>query len=358
MKILITILIYILFSSISYASEYKLEKVIDNLTKPWGMSFINDNELFLTQKTGEILKINLKTKEVINFDHKLKVVQPHWQAGMLDILYSNEEIFVSYTEDMGNDKTSTSIARGFIQGNELVGLQNIFQSQPPLWDNIHWGSRLMIKEDLLYASVGERAQGSFTQDPTNHIGKIIRINRDGSSPEDNPYSSMPDWLPEVYQIGLRNPQGIALNSNDNSIYITNHGPKGGDFFGEVVKGTNYGWMDVAWGGTDYDGSIIGDGSAWKEGLLKPIYRWIPSIAVSDMTFYKGNLFPELKDKVILTSLKAQRLISLDFSDGKASNETVLIEGMGRLRDVEQNDSGEIFVIIDDDNSGIWKLIKT
>ena len=114
MKILITIFIYSLFISISYASEYKLEKVIDNLTKPWGMSFINDNELFLTQKTGEILKINLKTKEVINFDHELKVVQPHWQAGMLDILYSNEEIFVSYTEDMGNEKTSTSIARGFI----------------------------------------------------------------------------------------------------------------------------------------------------------------------------------------------------------------------------------------------------
>ena len=236
MRILITIFIYSLFISISYASNYKLEKVIDNLTKPWGRSFINDNELFLTQKTGEILKINLKTKEVINFDHELKVVQPHWQAGMLDILYSNEEIFVSYTEDMGNDKTSTSIARGFIQGNELVSLQNIFQSQPPLWDNIHWGSRLMIKEDLLYASVGERAQGSVTQDPTNHIGKIIRINRDGSAPSDNPYSSEPDWLPEVFQIGLRNPQGMALNSNDNSIYITNHGPKGGDFFGEVVKG--------------------------------------------------------------------------------------------------------------------------
>ena len=98
----------------------------------------------ITQKTGEILKINLKTKEVINLDHALKVVQPHWQAGMLDVLYSNEEIFVSYTEDMGNDKTSTSIARGFIEDNELVSLQNIFQSQPPLWDNIHWGSRIML----------------------------------------------------------------------------------------------------------------------------------------------------------------------------------------------------------------------
>ena len=370
MKILIIIFIYSLFSSISYASEYKLEKVIDNLNKPWGMSFVNDDELFLTQKTGEILKINLKTKEVINFEHDLKVVQPHWQAGMLDILYSNEEIFVSYTEDIGNDKkwckwfsswcdsyTSTSIARGLIQDNELVSLNNIFQSKPPLVDKIHWGSRLMIKDDLLYASVGERAQGSVTQDPTNHIGKIIRINRDGSAPKDNPYSSEPNWLPEVFQVGLRNPQGMALNSNDSSIYITNHGPKGGDFFGEVVKGTNYGWMDVAWGGTDYDGSIIGDGSAWKEGLLKPIYRWIPSIAVSDMIFYKGNFFPELNDKVILTSLKAQRLISLDFNDGKASNETVLIEGMGRLRDVEQNDSGEIFVIIDDNNSGIWKLVN-
>ena len=355
-KSLITLLL--LFSAtFANASEYKLEQVLPNLVKPWGISFIDNQNVLVTQKTGEILKINLNTKEVIELEHNLKVVSPHWQAGMLDILYDNGNVFVSYTEDRGNDQTSTSIAKGSLNGNTLENFENIFQSEPPLWDNIHWGSRLMIKDQLLYASIGERAQGSKAQDPTNHIGKIIRINQDGSSPSDNPFSTKSDWLPEVYQIGLRNPQGMALNHTDNQIYITNHGPKGGDFFGEVIADTNYGWMDVAWGGTDYDGSIIGDGSAWKEGLLKPIYRWIPSIAVSDMTFYKGDQFPELKDNIILTSLKAGRLISLEFSNGKASNETILVQGMGRLRDVEQNDEGDLFVIIDDDVSGIYKLTR-
>ena len=355
MKFFISI-IFCLFSFNLNASEYKLEKVISGLNKPWGMSFINDNELFLTQKSGEILKINLTTKEVKNFSHNLKVVQPHWQAGMLDIIYKDGEVFVSYTEDRGNDKTSTSIARGIIRDESFSEIENIFQSDSS-WNNIHWGSRLMFKDDLLYASIGERGHGSVAQDPTSYFGKMIRINKDGSAPTDNPYAENEGWLAEIHQIGLRNPQGIILNPQDDEIYITNHGPRGGDFFGKVEAGTNYGWADVAWGGIDYDGSIIGDGSAWKEGLLKPIYTWIPSIAVSDMTFYVGDLFPDLKNKLLITSLKAQKLISLEFDGKKARNETILLEKIGRVRDVEANSLGEIFVIIDNDNSGIWKLVS-
>ena len=355
MKFFISILFFLLTFNLN-ASEYKLEKVISGLNKPWGMSFINDNELFLTQKSGEILKINLTTKEVKNYPHNLKVVQPHWQAGMLDIIYEDGEIFVSYTEDRGDDKTSTSIARGFIENDSFSKIENIFQSGSS-WNNIHWGSRLMFKDGLLYASIGERGYGSVAQDPTSYFGKMIRINKDGTAPKDNPYSMNEDWLPEIYQIGLRNPQGIMLYPNDSEIYITNHGPRGGDFFGKVEAGTNYGWADVAWGGIDYDGSIIGDGSAWKEGLLKPIYTWIPSIAVSDMTFYGGDLFPELKNKILVTSLKAQRLISLEFDGKKARNETTLFEKVGRVRDVETNSAGEIYVIIDNEDSGIWKLVN-
>ena len=355
MKFFISIILLFLTINLN-ASEYKLEKVISGLNKPWGMSFINDNELFLTQKSGEILKINLTTKEVKNFSHNLKVVQPHWQAGMLDIIYKDGEVFVSYTEDRGNDKTSTSIARGIIRDESFSEIENIFQSDSS-WNNIHWGSRLMFKDDLLYASIGERGHGSVAQDPTSYFGKMIRINKDGSAPKDNPYAENEGWLPEIYQKGLRNPQGIILNPQDDEIYITNHGPRGGDFFGKVEAGTNYGWADVAWGGIDYDGSIIGDGSAWKEGLLKPIYTWIPSIAVSDMTFYVGDLFPDLKNKLLITSLKAQKLISLEFDGKKARNETILFEKIGRVRDVEANSVGEIFVIIDNDNSGIWKLVS-
>ena len=355
MKIFYIIFLLLFSPLFAFASDYKLEKIISNLNKPWGMSFIDNENILVTQKSGDILMINLNSKSILNLEHNLAVTDPHWQAGMLDVLYSDGHVFVSYTEDRGSEKTSTSIAKGELVNNKIINFGNIFQSEPPVVNQLHWGSRLAIKDELLYASVGERALGSVAQDPSNHIGKIIRIKKDGTAPDDNPFINNPEWLPEVYQIGLRNPQGMALNPNDNHIYITNHGPKGGDFFGKVVAGSNYGWMDVAWGGVDYDGSIIGDGSAWKEGLLKPIYRWIPSIAVSNLIFYQGNQFPELKDNIVLTSLKAKQLIKLNFDGSKATNETVLIEGMGRFRDVEQNELGQIFVIIDDEESGIWEL---
>ena len=348
--------IFLFSTHIAYAESYSLDKISIDLVKPWGMSFIDDENLLVTQKSGEILKINLTSKEVINLKHNLKVLEVGWQGGMLDILYDKGRVYVSYTEKRYGKHTTTSIAAGELVNNKLMNFKNIFRSNPPIDTDIHWGSRLAIKDNLLFASVGERAQGMAAQDPTNHFGKIIRINLDGSIPLDNPgLSTNKDWLPEIYQIGVRNPQGMAISPEDNEVYISNHGPKGGDFFGKVTMGSNYGWMLVAWGGTDYDGSIIGDGSAWKPGLIKPIYRWIPSIAVSDFTFYQGEKFQELNKKVLLTSLKAQKLISLDFKDGRVLSEETLIENMGRLRDIEFNGKGEIFIIGSD--SGIWKLKK-
>ena len=348
--------IFLYSIQIAHSESYILDKVSIDLVKPWGMSFIDDENLLVTQKSGEILKINLATKEVVNLKHSLKVLEVGWQGGMLDILYHKGRVYVSYTEQRYGKHTTTSIAAGELVNNKLKNFKNIFRSDPPIDTDIHWGSRLAIKDNLLFASVGERAQGMAAQDPTNHFGKIIRINLDGSIPLDNPgLSTHKDWLPEIYQIGVRNPQGMGISPIDNEVYISNHVPKGGDFFGKVTKGSNYGWMLVAWGGTDYDGSIIGDGSAWKPGLVKPIYRWIPSIAVSNFIFYQGDKFKELNDKVIITSLKAQKLISLDFNNGKVLSEETLIEDEGRLRDVEFNSKGEIFII--GSKSGIWKLKK-
>ena len=354
----ISIILSSFFLQTAKSEDYSLIKVIDGLDRPWGMSFIDDDNLLVTQKSGEILIINLNTQEKIQLDHSLKVLEVGWQGGMLDVLYHKGIVYVSYTEKRYGKHTTTSIAAGKLKDNKLEDFKNIFRSDPPIDTEIHWGSRLAVKDKYLFASVGERAQGMAAQDPTNHFGKIIRLNLDGSIPEDNPGLTVSkNWLPEIYQIGVRNPQGMAVSPIDNEVYISNHGPKGGDFFGKVIKGSNYGWMLVAWGGTDYDGSIIGDGSAWKPGLIKPIYRWIPSIAVSNFIFYQGRKFPALKNKVLLTSLKAQKLISLQYEDGKVKDEKVIYERDGRMRDIESNSKGEIFIIIDDSKSGIWKLSK-
>ena len=197
----------------------------------------------------------------------------------------------------------------------------------------------------------------MTQEIDNHFGKIIRLYLDGSIPLDNPYVDQENGLNEIYMIGLRNPQGMALSPIDNELYITNHGPKGGDFFGKVIEKGNYGWDDVAWGGTDYDGTIIGDGSAWLPGLVKPIYRWIPSIAVSDIFFYEGDEFSEWQGDVLLSSLKFQQLLKLDYDDGKVRDVSIIFERKGRLRDVEVNNRGEIFYIVDDSKGSLWQLQK-
>ena len=160
---------------------------------------------------------------------------------MLDILYKDNFIYVSYTENRANWKTSTSIAKAKLDRQNLL-FKNIFQANPPIDSGYHFGSRLAIKDNYLFASAGERGKGMIAQDVSKHPGSIIRIHLDGSIPIDNPkFKDRPKWLPEIYQIGIRNPQGLTVSPYDGKVYISNHGAKGGDFFGEVKKGENYGW---------------------------------------------------------------------------------------------------------------------
>ena len=235
----------IFFVTTSYSQEYSIKKVLD-LNEPWGSTFVNNNNLLITEKSGKIKIINLKTKEVININHNLNVLE-YGQGGLLDIIFENNTVWVSYTEDRGNYKTSTSIAKGQFN-KKLIDFKNIFQAEPPIDSPYHFGSRLVIKDNYLFASIGERGQGMIAQDASKHPGSIIRIHLDGSIPNDNPkYVNKDEWLPEIYQIGVRNPQGLTLSSFNNKVYMSNHGAKGGDWFGEVKKSENYGWKILGWG---------------------------------------------------------------------------------------------------------------
>ena len=161
---------------------------------------------------------------------------------------------MSYSENLKNGNSSTSVASAKFSEN-FLNFKNIFRADPPINSGYHFGSRLVIKDNLLYATVGERGEGMIAQDPTKHPGSIIRIHLDGKIPKDNPkFKDKKTWKPEIYQIGVRNPQGMDLSPFDNKIYLTNHGAKGGDWFGEVKYGENYGWKILGWGGTNYTGS--------------------------------------------------------------------------------------------------------
>jgi len=229
-----------LFTSKSYSNNYKFTKIIQ-LNEPWGSSFINNNEIIITEKSGKIKIVNVVSKEVSEIKHNLNFLEVG-QGGLLDIIHQDNTLWISYSEDRGDSKTSTSIAKASLNKAEL-NFRNIFQANPPIDSGYHFGSRLAIKGDYLYASVGERGQGMIAQDPTKHPGSIIRIHTDGNIPKDNPkFEGKKNWLPEIYQIGVRNPQGLTLSDYDGKIYLSNHGARGGDWFGEAKKGRKL-WME-------------------------------------------------------------------------------------------------------------------
>ena len=338
----------------SYADQFSLKKISD-FDAPWGSSFINKNELIITEKKGVIKLINLKSNKISEIEHNLNLLV-YGQGGLLDIIYKNNKIWVSYSENRGNWKTSTSIAKATFN-KKKIDFKNIFQAEPPIDSGYHFGSRLIINNNHLYASVGERGMGMIAQDATKHPGSIIRINLDGSIPLDNPhFEDKKNWLPEIYQIGVRNPQGMALSEFDNKIYISNHGAKGGDWFGEVVKSENYGWKILGWGGTNYSGSEIGP--KWKPGFTKAIKYWVPSIATSAITIYKGKEFSEWNGQALITSLKDMSLRKLNFKNKKENDviEEVIFQGdIGRIRDIQvQPQTGKIFILT---TKALWLMEK-
>ena len=352
-KLLYTIIIFFFLSVNSFAKNLKFTKIID-LDKPWGSSFINNNEIIISEKSGKIKIVNIENRNTNEVNHNLNFLE-YGQGGLLDIIYKDGFVWISYTEDRGNLKTSTSIAKGKFNRKKIF-FKNIFQSNPPIDSGYHFGSRLAIKGNYIFASLGERGQGMIAQDFTSHPGSIIRIHLDGTIPIDNPkFKEKKNWLPEIYQIGVRNPQGLTLSPFDEKIYISNHGARGGDWFGEVKKGQNYGWKILGWGGKNYSGTKIGP--KWKPGFTKAIHYWVPSIATSAITIYKGKEFKEWNGHALITSLKDKSLRKLIFDDLSNIKEDIIFKDkIGRIRDIQvQPSSGKLFFL--SSSGSLWKVEK-
>ena len=351
-KIFLFTFIFLSFISISFAENLKFKKIA-SLNKPWGSSFISNDEIIITEKGGKIKIVNILTSNQKEIEHNLNFLEDG-QGGLLDILYKNNFIYISYTEDRGDRKSSTSIAKAKLNKEKLL-FKNIFQANPPINSGYHFGSRLGIKDNYLYASVGERGKGMIAQDASKHPGSIIRIHLDGSIPKDNPkFKGKSKWLPEIYQIGIRNPQGLTISPYDGKVYISNHGAKGGDWFGEVKKGENYGWKILGWGGKNYSGLPIGP--KWKPGFTKAIQYWVPSIATSAIKIYKGDEFKEWNGHALITSLKDQSLRKLIFDDlSNVKEEIIFKDKIGRIRDIIIHpENGKIFFLNPD---GLYLMEK-
>ena len=349
---LIIIIFLLSKNTFSLSKDYKFTLLKKNLNSPWSISFIDENEIIISEKTGKIKLFNLINRNIVEIKHNLNVIENNnSQGGLLEILYHDNYIYISYAEKRGEynlyGESSTSIAKAKFN-KEKLNFKNLFRANPPIRSPYHFGSRIIVKGKHLYASIGERGKGMIAQETDKHPGSIIRINLDGTIPFNNPkFINQPSWLPEMYQIGIRNPQGMALSPFDDKIYISNHGPRGGDWFGEVKKGENYGWKILGWGGKNYDKSNIGP--KWLPEYTKAIKYWVPSIATSAIAIYQGYEFPEFEGLALITSLKTQSLISLNFSDLDNVIEKIIFENeIGRIRDIKIHPkNGKIYLLAQD-----------
>tara|TARA_B100000674_G_scaffold420686_1_gene371968 strand:- start:372 stop:1442 length:1071 start_codon:yes stop_codon:yes gene_type:complete len=345
-------IVFLFLISKSYALI--LEKTPVNLDSPWGMTWLTPKELLITQKTGEIFLVNIDDFTQVKIKHSIPSVL-YGQGGLLDINSEGNIIWVTCSVEK-NRKYTTAVFQSEFNGNELINTKMIYEALPYIDSPYHFGSRIEIVNDSIYVSIGERGQGMIAQDTSNSIGSIIRLHKNGGIPKDNPFINNDKWLPELFQIGVRNPQGMTYDNSTNSIFISNHGPKGGDFVGPVISGTNYGWKKIGWGGTNYSGTKIGEGNAWEPGFLKPDFIWVPSIGIGGIKFYQGDAFPEWENSLLVGSLKFKYLSVLRRNDSKfAIEEIIFKDEIGRVRDIEIDSTGQVYLIADEVNSNLFIL---
>lgn len=336
-------------------SKFNVETFAEGLEHPWGMQFLPDGRLLVTERPGRM--------RLISKDGKLSPpvggvpeVAAVGQGGLLDVLLAPDfatsgTIYFSYGEPREDGKNGTSVARAKLvfdgDAAKLEDVKVIFRQQPATSSGHHFGSRLVwAKDGTLFITTGERNKlRAEAQNPANDIGKVIRINADGSIPADNP--KLPGWAPEVWSIGHRNIQGAAVRPDNGQLYTVEHGARGGDELNHPEAGKNYGWPIITYG-IDYSGLPIGEGSE-KEGMEPAVYYWVPSIATSGLAFYNGDLFPEWKGNAFVGGLAGTQLHRLVFDgDNVVAAEPLLREKVKRIRDVRQGPDGALWLLTDDD----------
>lgn len=337
------------------ASRIKVEAFASGLDHPWGMQFLPDGRLLVTERLGRMRIIGKNGKLSPPILDGVPEVAAIGQGGLLDVLLAPDFatsglIYLSYGEPRGEGKNGTTVARAKLvtegDGAKLEDLKVIFRQEPAAKSGHHFGSRLVwAKDGTLFITTGERnTLRAESQNPANDIGKIIRINADGSVPSDNP--KLPGWAPEVWSIGHRNVQGAALRPETGKLYTVEHGARGGDELNHPEAGKNYGWPVITYG-IDYSGAKIGEGSE-KKGMEPAVYYWVPSIATSGLTFYTGDLFPGWKGNVFVGGLAGAQLQRLVFDGDDVVAAEVLLESEGkRIRDVREGPDGALWLLTDD-----------
>ena len=330
-------------------AEIQIEKIGPDLTHPWGMDLLDDGSVLVTTRPGQLYHIKRQSGTGENISKEignLPEVAHFGQGGLLDVAIAGDDIFLCYAKPFANG-AATAIDKAKLRGDALIGRMTIFTSNRKVDSAHHFGCRLVLDDGYLYASFGDRGMRHSAQKPAFHDGSIIRIQQDGTIPDDNP--RLDGWAEGVFSIGHRNPQGLALHPETGALWAHEHGPKGGDEINIITKGGNYGWPVVSHGkeyGTDTPVSNLTS----HPQMIDPVWIWVPSIAPSGMAFYpkEAAMFPQLQNSLLVGSLKFKRLYQVMMgADGLPASEAIILDkSLGRIRDVMIAPDGSILILND------------
>jgi glucose/arabinose dehydrogenase len=340
------------------AGNLQLTTVARGLDHPWGMAFLSDGRMLVTERPGRM--------RIAGPDGRLSAplggvpkVHASGQGGLLGVALDpafakNRRIYFAYAEP-GEGGAGTAVARARLGEGRLEEVSVIFRQRPKVGGSNHFGSRLVFGRDgILFVTLGERNQGERSQKFDEHLGKIVRINADGSVPRDNPFIRRSGTLPEIWSYGHRNIQGATLHPGTGTLWIADHGAQGGDEVNIPRPGRNYGWPVITYG-VDYGGGKIGEGTR-KEGMEQPVHYWDPSIAPSGMVFYSGDRYPGWRGDLFVGSLKFGLVSRLDMDGNRVVREERLFEDYDpRIRDIVQGPDGLFYLLTDESDGEIVRV---
>ncbi|WP_340119605.1 PQQ-dependent sugar dehydrogenase [Pelagibius sp. 7325] len=347
----------------SEQADFRSVTLARGLDHPWGMAFLpangpGDGGILITERAGQLrlFKDGALQREPIA---GVPEVAARGQGGLLDIALhpdfaTNGLLYLAYAGADGN-QAGTEVARARFDGSALDDLEVIFRAQPKTPGAAHYGGRIAFGPDgKLYVTLGDRRNYmAEAQKLSSHLGGVLRLNDDGSVPDDNPFTGRPDALPAIFTYGHRNVQGIAVHPESGAIWTHEHGPRGGDEVNVLQAGANYGWPEITYG-IDYSGAIISEETE-APGMTQPVVYWVPSIAPSGMAFYQGEAFPQWRGDLFVGALAGRHLRRLELDGDQVTGQEELLADLGeRIRDVRSGPDGFLYLLTD---SGRGSLIR-
>jgi len=349
----------------SSAGNLSVQTIAGGLVHPWSLAFLPDGRMLVTERPGR-MRIVTRNGQLSPALGNVPKVYAQGQAGLMDVLLARDfnqthTIFVCYAEPADGGGRIAVLRARLIEDEtpRLDAPSVIFRQKGPVSRGLNIGCRMVQAADgNLFVTLGDHfAPKDLAQKLDNHIGKIVRITSDGTSPSDNPFVGKQDALPEIWAYGLRNAQGLAFNPADGKLWEQEHGPMGGDEINIIEKGRNYGWPLVSYG-VNYNGTPVGNGKATMEGVTDPVWHWTPSIAPSGMAFYTGDLIPGWKGSLFNGALKFELLSRLEIKGDKGIKEERLLRNMQeRIRDVRQGPDGALYLLTDNSSGRILRIVQ-